>query len=95
MTSAKLHDINLNVYMSFLLEQMSIVEDCVIENEKSKNFELFRNMLPDRYAEMHKNDKKPYYPSPEVDSGPLNPNSKRCGYKKHRVPEPSPNREVG
>lgn len=79
--SAKMFGINLYEYMTYLLEQMSKVDDYIITDANSKGFDTFRNMLPDKFAESHPKQTMTYDP-PELPTGPLNPNSKRCGYKK-------------
>ena len=81
--SAKLHGINLYKYINYLLEIKAKIRDSVVTDKNSKDYEFYRNLLPDMYAKNHPEEQVVSYDPPELPTGPLNPNSQRCGYKKH------------
>jgi len=81
MESARMWGINLEEYMNFLFDVMSKTGNDIVENENSRAFEMYRYLLPDKYAELHPR-KTEYYPAPPLPDGPLNEGAKRKAYKK-------------
>jgi len=93
MESARMWKINLEEYMTYLLENMSKLGNEVVENENSKAFETYRNLLPDKYAATHPR-KQEYYPEPPLRTGPLNEGSTRMAYKKRKPSKDVPSKDV-
>ena len=82
--SARLHGLNLHEYFCFLFGQMAKARDSVVKDKYSRDYQLYRKMLPDVYAEEHKPRDVKYGP-PESTGKPLNKDAKRCGYKKRQL----------
>jgi len=81
--SCHLQNVNVQEYFTFLLDKMPTMNNCIINDINSPQFEAYRKLLPDVYAKEHPVKQVKKW-EPKIDkSKPIHEGAKRKAYKKH------------